>query len=163
MKPIGRRRRRRRETMFKNTTTPSKARRTRKRALRALLFLLLVLHRRRRYFLSLSLSLLFVVVVSVAVARIAHIECLSPVLWGDDVSIARSFDRAEARSANPSKCVVKRIVVFSLRHLLLGGPTCGFCFCAASSRRLRRWTRGRRSLKISAPSSNLPIRKSRRF
>ena len=157
MKPIGRRRRRR-ET-FKNTTTPSKARRTRKRALRALLFLL-VLHR-RRYFFSLSLS--FVLLLLVLLLLVLRTSSLSPVLWGDDVSIARSFDRAEARSANPSKCVVKRIVVFSLRHLLLGGPTCGFCFCAASSRRRRRWTRGRRSLKISAPSSNLPIRKSRRF
>ena len=156
MKPIGRRRRR--ET-FKNTTTPSKARRTRKRALRALLFLL-VLHR-RRYFFSLSLS--FVLLLLVLLLLVLRTSSLSPVLWGDDVSIARSFDRAEARSANPSKCVVKRIVVFSLRHLLLGGPTCGFCFCAASSRRRRRWTRGRRSLKISAPSSNLPIRKSRRF
>ena len=156
MKPIGRRRRRR-ET-FKNTTTPSKARRTRKRALRALLFLL-VLHR-RRYFFSLSLS--FVLLLLVLLLLVLRTSSLSPVLWGDDVSIARSFDRAEARSANPSKCVVKRIVVFSLRHLLLGGPTCGFCFCAASSRRRRRWTRGR-SLKISAPSSNLPIRKSRRF
>ena len=157
MKPIGRRRRRR-ET-FKNTTTPSKARRTRKRALRALLFLL-VLHR-RRYFFSLSLS--FVLLLLVLLLLVLRTSSLSPVLWGDDVSIARSFDRAEARSANPSKCVVKRIVVFSLRHLLLGGPTRGFCFCAASSRRRRRWTRGRRSLKISAPSSNLPIRKSRRF
>ena len=97
LKPIGRRRRRR-ET-FKNTTTPSKARRTRKRALRALLFLL-VLHR-RRYFFSLSLS--FVLLLLVLLLLVLRTSSLSPVLWGDDISIARSFDRARAKR-EPEVC-----------------------------------------------------------
>ena len=93
LKPIGRRRRRRR----RETTTPKA--RTRKRALRALLFLLL-LHR-RRYFFSLSLS--FVLLLLVLLLLVLRTSSLSPVLWGDDISIARSFDRARAKR-EPEVC-----------------------------------------------------------
>ena len=148
LKPIGRRRRRR-ET-FKNTTTP-KARTPKSTKSTALSIIT-----SKTIFFSLSP---FCCCCCCCCSYCANRVYL--LYFGETTYLSRGLSTARARSANPSKFVVKRIVVFSLRHLLLG-PMCGFCFCAASSRRRRRWTRGH-SLKISAPSSNLPIRKSRRF